>query len=57
MNDKQAKLGQLRNQFSEVRQRADELGDLVAAALVDDAGNLGSLEGQLFSVESRLRST
>jgi hypothetical protein len=54
--DKQAKLGQLRNQFSEVRQRADELGDAVAAALVDDAANLGSLEAQLHAAESRLRS-
>jgi hypothetical protein len=55
--DKQSKLGQLRNQFSEVRQRADELGDLVAAALVDEAANLASLEGDLFAAESRLRST
>ena len=55
--DKQSKLAQLRNQFSEVRQRADELGDLVAAALVDEAANLASLESQLFAAESRLRST
>jgi len=55
--EKQAKLGQLRTQFSEVRQRADELGDQVSTALVDDAANLGSLEGQLHSAESRLRST
>lgn len=55
--DKQTKLGQLRAQYGEVRQRADELGDQVAAALVDDASNLGSLEGQLHAAESRLRST
>ena len=55
--DRQTKLGQLRNQFSEVRQRTDELGDQVAAALVDDASNLQSLEGQLFAAESRSRST
>jgi hypothetical protein len=55
--DKQSKLAQLRNQFSEVRQRADGLGDLVSSALVDEASNLQSLEGQLFAAESRLRST
>ena len=55
--DKQTKLRQLRAQFGEVRQRADELGDLVAAALVDEAANLASLETQLFAAESRLRST
>jgi hypothetical protein len=55
--DKQAKLAQLRSQYGEVRTRADELGDAVAAALVDDAANLQSLEGQLFAAESRLRST
>ena len=49
--DKQTKLGQLRTQYGEVRQRADELGDLVAAALVDEASNLQSLEGQLFAAE------
>ena len=55
--DKQTKLGELRAQYGEVRQRTDELCDLVAAALVDDASNLGSLEGQLHAAESRLRST
>jgi DNA repair exonuclease SbcCD ATPase subunit len=55
--DKLAKLGQLRAQYGEVRQRADELGDLVSSALVDEASNLQSLEGQLFAAESRLRST
>ena len=55
--DKQTKLSQLRNQFGEVRQRTDELGDQVAAALVDEAANLASFESQLHAAESRLRST
>ena len=55
--DKQSKLGQLRAQYGEMRQRVDELGDLVSSALVDEASNLQSLEGQLHAAESRLRST
>lgn len=55
--DKQAKLSQLRGQYGEGRQRVDDLGDQVSSALVDGSANLESLETQLLSAESWLRST
>ena len=55
--DKQAKLAHLRGQYGEGRLRVDDLGDHVSSALVDGHANLDSLETQLLSAESRLRTT